>query len=100
MQITSKVLQGQSFLDKVLELSGSIEQCMVMALINNKSITSDLAINEQITTNRVAKQGVVNYLTHRQPATGLARSTGLSQEYADNLLGIDYWAIEVDFEVK
>jgi hypothetical protein len=35
----SKVYQGQSFLDKVIEMTGSVDNAFGMAIENNVSIT-------------------------------------------------------------
>jgi len=40
----SKVYQGQSFLDKTIEMTGSIENVFLMSLENNVSITDSLEI--------------------------------------------------------
>lgn len=100
MQNTNKVLQGQSFLDKVLELTGSIESVVKVALVNNTSITDDVAINDLIIGSEIVKSGIVAQLSYRIPATGITKKGGLDQEFVDNLSGIEYWAIELDFEVK
>lgn len=45
----SKVHQGQSFLDKVIEMTGSVDNVFAMALENNVSITDSLAIGTLLT---------------------------------------------------
>lgn len=45
----SKVYQGQSFLDKVIEMTGSVDNAFAMALENNVSITDSLAIGTPLT---------------------------------------------------
>lgn len=45
----SKVHQGQSFLDKVIEMTGSVDNAFAMALENNVSITDSLAIGTLLT---------------------------------------------------
>ncbi|RTY71566.1 hypothetical protein [Flavobacterium sp. LB2P53] len=45
----SKVYQGQSFLDKVIEMTGSADNAFAMALENNVSITDSLAIGTLLT---------------------------------------------------
>lgn len=45
----SKVHQGQSFLDKVIEMTGSLDNAFAMALENNVSITDTLAIGTILT---------------------------------------------------
>lgn len=45
----SKVYQGQSFLDKTIEMTGSIENVFSLALENNVSITDLLVTGEKLT---------------------------------------------------
>lgn len=45
----SKVYQGQSFLDKTIEMTGSIENVFALALENNMSITDILTIGSTLT---------------------------------------------------
>jgi hypothetical protein len=45
----SKVYQGQSFLDKVIEMTGSVDNAFGMAIENNVSITDSLAIGTILT---------------------------------------------------
>lgn len=44
----SKVYQGQSFLDKTIELTGSIENVFAMALENGVSISDNLTIGTDL----------------------------------------------------
>lgn len=44
----SKVYQGQSFFDKTIELTGSIENVIAMALENNASITESLIVGSDL----------------------------------------------------
>ncbi|WP_281233513.1 hypothetical protein [Flavobacterium gelatinilyticum] len=46
--MADKVYQGQSFLDKTIEMTGSIDNVFLMALENNRSITDNLSIGEDL----------------------------------------------------
>lgn len=54
----SKVHQGQSFLDKVIEMTGSVDNAFAMALENNVSITDALAIGTVLTYSGVVTKSV------------------------------------------
>ena len=45
----SKVYQGQSFSDKTVEMTGSIENVVLMAIENNVPITDSLAVGSFLT---------------------------------------------------
>lgn len=96
MQNTSKVLQGQSFIDKTIELTGSIESLVQMAFVNNCSITDDLMINDSIVSSGIVKQGVVNGFVYRKPATAVNNN----DEVFNYPEGVDYWAVGLDFEIQ
>lgn len=49
--MVSKVYQGQSFFDKTIELTGSIENVIAMALENNASITENLIVGSDLKFN-------------------------------------------------
>ncbi|WP_395049394.1 hypothetical protein [Flavobacterium sp.] len=66
------VHQGQSFLDKVLENTGSIENAFEMALLNGISITDDLAIGSELICSPVSNKVVAELFNEfKKPATGL-----------------------------
>ena len=44
----SKVYQGQSFLDKTIEMTGSVDEVLKMALENSISITDELTIDSNL----------------------------------------------------
>lgn len=96
MQNTSKVLQGQSFVDKTIELTGSVEALVQMAFTNNCSITDDVMINDSITGSGVVKSGVVGGFAYRKPATAINNN----DEVFNYPEGVDYWAVGLDFEVQ
>lgn len=56
----SKVYQGQSFLDKVIEMTGSVDNVFAMAVENNVSITDTLAIGTVLTYTGVVTPTIVS----------------------------------------
>lgn len=90
-----KVKDRQTLSDVSLICQGSIESLLDLAFRNQKSITDDLTIGEEVMLDGVAvadKQVLQQYNWHSIcPATGI---TG------DLLLeGINFWGIEIDFVV-
>ena len=68
----SKVYQGQSFLDKVIEMTGSVDNAFAMALENNVSITDALAIGTLLTySGAVTKSISVLFNDYNRCATAL-----------------------------
>lgn len=93
----SKVKQGQSFLDKVTQFTGSCEKALEMALLNNKSITDALEIGEVIIPGTVTNKTVVAFFnTTNQPATAATINELLDVED----LGIGKMAIKSTFIVN
>lgn len=68
----SKVVQGQSFVNKVLEQTGGMDALMKMALLNGRSITDDVPMGLVLTTDRIENPTVINILKERQPANAQA----------------------------
>ena len=93
----NKAQQGQTFLDLVAQSTGSIENAVKMAVLNNVSITDVVAIGSEFAKAGTIKQRTVNYLkTRSAPATGLSAS----QEAAiDEAAGIGSMMIESTFKV-
>lgn len=93
----SKVQQGQSFIDKTLELTGNIESLLEMAILNNVSITNDIAINDEIIGSGVVKSGIVDSLKNNIPATKI------SEEIGENIpldYGIGEMSVESTFIIR
>jgi len=65
----SSVKQGQNFLDKVLAQTGSIDNAMDMALINEMSITHIVVIGDVLLTGGKIEPRVVSFFNHEEPAT-------------------------------
>lgn len=68
------VKQGQSFLDKTTQLTGSAENALAMAILNNKSITTDLNIAEEIVSTPVINKTVVSFFSaNSEPSTAVTK---------------------------
>ena len=91
----NRVHSGQTFLNKVLEQTGDIENVMEMALLNNVSITDDVSIGTEILSTPVTNNQIVNYFSERKPA---------NKKIQDNVVipinGIGYMKIESTFKVS
>lgn len=93
----SKVYQGQSFLDKVVEQTGDFENTFEMALMNNASITDDLEVGGFVKVSTVTKKAVVDfYNEYNRPATFLTKE----QKQEAESLGIGSMIIGTNFKVK
>ncbi|MDM1550667.1 hypothetical protein [Empedobacter falsenii] len=97
MQNTSKVQQGQSFIDKTLELTGSVESLLEMAILNNVSITDDVSIGKEILGTQILKNSIVEGLTNELIATKI--TSEINQVIPEDL-GIGKMAIESTFIVR
>lgn len=85
---------GQSFLDRLLQQTGTVENAFEMALENGVSITDDLVIGLSLNTSGVIKKSVTEIFINNEPATALQNEFVISQSG-----GIDYMGIENDFIV-
>ena len=99
-----KVEQGQSFLDKVIEQTGSLDNAFEMALLNNLSLTDGLQIGSELSTAGTVKRGIVSLFgKNNKPATALAisrRSVFIDDlEEQELSSGIGFMIIETNFEV-
>lgn len=91
------VYQGQSFIDKVLETTGSSENAFEMALLNGFSLTDDVVIGQELQSSRVTRKGVVAiFKKDNRPASALRNNYDAVVENE----GIGYMAIESNFIVK
>lgn len=94
----SKIKQGQSFLDKVLQLTGSIETAPDVSLATGIGITDDLPIDTIIETDIVKNKRVVamfNKEDDMEPATAI-------KNYTDDFtpVAIGYSAIGINFRIS
>ena len=88
------VKQGQSFLDKVTQLTGSYENALEMAILNNVSITSDIEIGVELKTSKVTNKTITAFFnTTNEPATAYSNKT-------EELTGIGYMEIGNTFIVQ
>ena len=55
------IYSGQSFLDKVIELTGSIENAFEMALLNKIMITDDVKIGNELQQSKITNRAIVDY---------------------------------------
>lgn len=95
----NEVRQGQSFLDMALQMTGSIDNAVALAVLNGRSLTDDLSVGQVLKEMPGGKQKVIDFFTpeNNRPATAWNdQITSLPVE----MEGIDYWAIEIDFEVQ
>lgn len=92
MQPTNKVLQGQTFVDMVCQQAGSFEEIINTAILNGKSVTGDLVINEEIQVSKKIDMEVISILSAKRPASGIT----ISAEQPEKLQGIGYWIIGDD----
>lgn len=67
------VKQGQSFLDKVTQLTGSIENALKESILNNVGITDDIPIGTEVKIIKVTNKQVAGYFnTFNEPATAIS----------------------------
>ncbi|NDP26464.1 MAG: hypothetical protein GZ087_03415 [Flavobacterium sp.] len=67
----TKVYSGQSFLNKVVESTGSVENAFAMALLNGRSVSDLLTVGQELLVVRMTNKQVVNHFKEKRPATGL-----------------------------
>ncbi len=91
----SKILQGQSFFNKVLEQTGDLENSIEMALLNNISITEDVVIGDRLTSASITNNYVADYFSERKPANKTLKADVLTPTN-----GIGYMKIETTFKVS
>jgi hypothetical protein len=53
MPVMSKIYQGQSFLDKVIECTGSVDNAFEMAVLNGVSITDDVMVGQELNPSTI-----------------------------------------------
>lgn len=93
-----KVRQGQSFLDMILQTTGSIDTAIDMAVLNSRSITASLKVGDDVQPTNIRSQKVVNFFTPKNkiPATAW---TGIEAS-KPKLEGISYWELKNEFIVS
>lgn len=91
----TKVKQGQSFIDIICQATGSLDNVISETIVNNKSITDDLMIGEEIFTQKEIDSEVINALSRKNPSTNAP-----AEMLGENLEGIGNWIINLDFIVS
>lgn len=93
----NEVRQGQSFLDMVLQGTGSIDNVIAMAVANDIPITADLIIGQKLKLTQATKPAIVSFFTpiQKRPATAWNLI-----DFEPKPEGISYWAINNDFIVS
>jgi hypothetical protein len=95
--VTTKAFDGQTWVDLVLQQLGDEERLFEMCDKNDAGITDDIIPGATIQSPEfeASKKGIVNALKARRPASDLVVQLGEPLPE-----GIEYWAIELDFEVS
>lgn len=85
------VKQGQSFLDKITQLTGSFENALAMALFNDRSITDDVSIGLEIQTTDVTNKRVVSFFNSlNEQATAIGHNeTAPIESFGIGTMSID-----------
>lgn len=94
-------LNNQTLLDVAIRHCGTVEAIVEIAILNNISITDDLAPGQliQIPVKDYGNQEVVNYFTLNK----VEPATALTQEHValtEGNSGIGFWIIENNFIVQ
>ena len=91
------VKDRQTLLDVALETSGSVESVMELAILNGRSLTSELTDGEElISVGETESKVVERYRAEGvSPATEATVEDRMSMPYA----GIGLMAVGIDFEV-
>lgn len=69
--MSNKVYAGQSFLDKVIEITGSVENAFSMAILNGVSITDPVVVGTELNASIVTVKGIVVLFEYNRPATAI-----------------------------
>lgn len=96
MQNTNRKKQGQNFLDLVVQQSGSFEEIINAAVLNDMSLTEKLVIGTDVKNQNIKNSDNVSILSQNNPATAF-------QGNADDIStqeGIGYWTIDQTFIVS
>jgi len=65
------VYTGQSFLNKVVECTGDVENAVAMAFQNGINISDDVAVGTELISSGVTKKNVFDFFNEdNKPATG------------------------------
>ncbi|MGV0922416.1 hypothetical protein [Empedobacter tilapiae] len=97
-----KVLHNQTLLDVSIYLFGTAKGAFQLAEVNNLSVTDDIIAGQILEIPNDLDFGerlTVEYyqLENLKPATAIQLET---LEIIELPSGIDYWAIQIDFEIQ
>lgn len=97
---TATVTSHQSLLDVAVEHCGTMEDAMLLAFLNGRSLTDDLQNGEELTTDEPSDTATVQtFAVNRyKPASAITQEQIL--EVLDQGEGIEFWGIEYDFIVQ
>lgn len=73
MHVMSKetLYANQTFINKVVECTGDIENAFAMSILNGLSLTDEILIGTELIKSEVTNKTVVSYFTEdNRPATG------------------------------
>jgi len=103
------VKQGQTFLDKVTQLTGSYENALEMAFLNGLSVTDDssqdqrsmykkvFVIGKEIKVSSITHKRVVSFFNSKnEPATAIIYA---KKKTAPEEIGIGFMIIESNFKI-
>lgn len=76
------VHSGQSFFNKVVELTGDIDNSFEMMLLNSKtSLTSNVSVAEELKASTVTDNEVVEFYLDKMPATLFNRKSQVTTDF-------------------
>ncbi len=76
------VYAGQSFLDKVIECTGSIENTFEMAVLNGLIITDDLVVGNELKSNIPNNKIIFDFFTeNNRPASNITKKQNTVVQY-------------------
>lgn len=94
-----KALFGQTVLDIAIQELGDVSRAIEIALLNGLSLTADLSAGQVLSVPQAAKdvRSIVQLFTDKANAPASGNTVGgfpVKEE------GIDFWAIENDFQIQ
>lgn len=94
------VTNNQSMMDVAIQNCGSFEAAFDLAMLNDISLTDDLSAGASLTETAISNNDVVvaYNAAHVCPATAV--TTDEINEALGVEEGIEFWAIQIDFEVQ
>ncbi|MBQ7210510.1 MAG: hypothetical protein IJS05_06420 [Paludibacteraceae bacterium] len=97
---TATVTSHQSLFDVAVEHCGTMEDAMLLAFLNGRSLTDDLTNGEQLTTDEPSDAATVQtFAVNRyKPASAITHAQILDILQQEE--GIEFWGIEFDFIVQ